>query len=671
MKASEKKIKDLFSEAKTFFAIPVYQRDYNWQEKHCKQLFEDILNAGKDIEVTSHFIGSIVYIHEGVYGIGEKEFYVIDGQQRMITITLLHIALYHKLKQIKEEYADEIYELYLVNKFSKRDIKLKLLPPEENLNILNKILEENWEALEDYQDRNIVKNYKFFKEIVSNYSNEEIGYLLAGLDKIIYVDIALEKDKDDPQKIFESLNSTGLDLSQGDLIRNYILMDLEREKQNLVYKNLWLPIESNCKISLGNEIKNYVSDFIRDYLTLKSGKIPSKPKVFEEFKEFYSVDFDIKLEDIKNFSEEYAHIIKPDTEKDKEIRTELENLKVLDQTVINTFLIGVLRDYRENKISKNETLNILKLLQSYLWRRFITEKPSNALNKIFQGMYLKILKDGRYYEILEESLLNQDFPTDDELKEALKTKNVYKDKEKLRYVFKQLENYNHNELIDFENEKITIEHIFPQKPNKSWKEKYSDDELEEMRTFKDTISNLTLTGSNSNLGNKSFLEKRDDEIHGYKNSKLYLNKYLGKLDEWNLSSMEGRFQELFESIIKIWKRPETYENKDLEKITFVIKSSNASGTGKLLDYEKFEILKGSIIIEGHKGYGNTEKRNRRLIDELLEKGLVIKNGNKYTLKENYKVSSPSAAASLILGRSANGWKEWRTFDGKLLNEFRK
>ncbi|WP_022819464.1 DUF4357 domain-containing protein [Fusobacterium russii] len=671
MKASEKKIKDLFSEAKTFFAIPVYQRDYNWQEKHCKQLFEDILNAGKDIEVTSHFIGSIVYIHEGVYGIGEKEFYVIDGQQRMITITLLHIALYHKLKQIKEEYADEIYELYLVNKFSKRDIKLKLLPPEENLNILNKILEENWEALEDYQDRNIVKNYKFFKEIVSNYSNEEIGYLLAGLDKIIYVDIALEKDKDDPQKIFESLNSTGLDLSQGDLIRNYILMDLEREKQNLVYKNLWLPIESNCKISLGNEIKNYVSDFIRDYLTLKSGKIPSKPKVFEEFKEFYSVDFDIKLEDIKNFSEEYAHIIKPDIEKDKEIRIELENLKVLDQTVINTFLIGVLRDYRENKISKNETLNILKLLQSYLWRRFITEKPSNALNKIFQGMYLKILKDGRYYEILEESLLNQDFPTDDELKEALKTKNVYKDKEKLRYVFKQLENYNHNELIDFENEKITIEHIFPQKPNKSWKEKYSDDELEEMRTFKDTISNLTLTGSNSNLGNKSFLEKRDDEIHGYKNSKLYLNKYLGKLDEWNLSSMEGRFQELFESIIKIWKRPETSENKDLEKITFVIKSSNASGTGKLLDYEKFEILKGSIIIEGHKGYGNTEKRNRRLIDELLEKGLVIKNGNKYTLKENYKVSSPSAAASLILGRSANGWKEWKTFDGKLLNEFRK
>lgn len=671
MKASEKKIKDLFSEAKTFFAIPVYQRDYNWQEKHCKQLFEDILNVGKDIDITSHFIGSIVYIHEGVYGIGEKEFYVIDGQQRMITITLLHIALYHRLKESKEEYADEIYELYLVNKFSKRDIKLKLLPPEENLNILNKILEENWEELEEYQDRNIVKNYKFFKEIISNYSNEEIEYLLAGLDKIIYVDIALEKDKDDPQRIFESLNSTGLDLSQGDLIRNYILMDLEREKQNLVYKNLWLPIENNCKISLGNEIKNYVSDFIRDYLTLKNGKIPSKPKVFEEFKEFYDKNNDEQLEDIKNFSEEYSHIIKPNTEKDKDIRKELENLKVLDQTVINTFLIGILRDYRENKIVKNEILEILKLLQSYIWRRFITEKPSNALNKIFQGMYLRISKDQKYYKSLEESLLNQDFPTDDELKEALKTKNVYKDKEKLRYVFKELENYNHNELINFENEKITIEHIFPQKPNKSWKEKYSDYELEEMKTFKDTISNLTLTGSNANLGNKSFLEKRNDDIHGYKNSKLYLNKYLGKLNEWNLSAMEGRFEELFKNIVKIWKRPESSEDKDIEKVTFVLKGAASSGTGKLLAYEKFEILKGSIIVKGNKGNENVEKRNKRIIEELIENNLVEKDGNKYILKENYKVSSPSAAASLILGRNANGWKEWKTFDGKLLNEFRK
>ena len=669
MKASEKKIKDLFSEAKTFFAIPVDQRDYNWQEKHCKQLLEDILNVGKDEKLGSHFIGSIVYIHEGVYGIGEKEFYVIDGQQRMITITLLYIALYHKLKLEEKEYADEIYELYLVNKFSKRDIKLKLLPPEENLNILNKILEEKFKELEKYQDRNIVKNYSYFKEIISHYSRDGIENLLVGLDKIIYVDIALENGKDDPQKIFESLNSTGLDLSQADLIRNYILMDLDREKQNRIYKEFWIPIECNCKISTGSEVKPYVSDFIRDYLTLKNGKIPSKPKIFEEFKKFYSSNFDEKLKEIKSFSEEYQRILKPEVEQDKELKEELRNLKILDQTIINTFLIGILRDHTESKITKEELLNILKLLQSYLWRRFITEKPSNSLNKIFQGMYQKISKDKNYYNILEENLLNQDFPTNEELKESLKTKNMYKDKEKLRYVFKKIENYKHNETIDFSNDKITIEHIFPQKPDKHWKELYSDDELSEMKIFKDTISNLTLTGSNSNLGNKVFQEKRDDIEHGYKNSKLYLNKYLGELGEWNLSSMEERFENLFENIIQIWKRPDKIT--EFEKITFVLKGPDVSGVGKLLPAENFEILKGSIIMREQKGNGKTAQRNERIIRELLNNGIIEKNGDKYIFKNNYKSSSPSAAASLILGRSANGWKEWKTYDGKLLDEYRK
>ena len=672
MKASEKKIKDLFSEAKTFFAIPVYQREYNWQEKHCKQLFEDILNVGKDIDITSHFIGSIVYIHEGVYGIGEKEFYVIDGQQRMITITLLHIALYHRLKKSKEEYADEIYELYLVNKFSKRDIKLKLLPPEENLNILNKILEENREELEDYQDRNIVKNYKFFKEIISNYSNEEIEYLLTGLDKIIYVDIALEKDKYDPQKIFESLNSTGLDLSQGDLIRNYILMDLERNEQNHIYKDYWIPIENNCKVSNGTEITSYVSDFIRDYLTLKTEKISSKPKVFEVFKNYYVDEVHEKLEDMKRYSEAYSLIIKPYLERDKDIQRELENLNSLDKTVINTFLIGIIKDYKDEILERNEFLNILILLQSYLWRRYITEKPTNALNKIFQGMYSKISKNENYYKDLEDILMTQDFPTDEELESALKLKNVYKDKEKLNYVFKKLENYNHNELIDFDNEKITIEHIFPQKPGKAWKENYSDSELEQMISFKDTISNLTLTGSNSNLSNKSFLEKRDDEVHGYRNSKLYMNKYLGKLDEWNLLSMEARFESLYEDIVKIWKRPEDKVTDDMEKITFVLKGSITSGTGRLLSNEKFEILKGtSIVLEVKSENPTTFKRNKNLIDDLLRKNLIEKLGDKYIFKENYIATSPSAAAILVLGRSANGWSEWKTYEGKLLSEYRK
>ena len=673
MKASERKITKLFSESDTVFSIPVYQRDYNWQEKQCQRLFKDILQTGKNEKVSSYFLGSIVYIHDGIYGVGEKEFHVIDGQQRMTTLTLLFLAIYFKLKgTILAKDADKIYNQYVVNPYSEKEIKLKLLPPEENLYILNKISHNKFNELEAFQDRNMLKNYLFFEKELENLSFDDMKHLSNGIEKLIYIDIALEKGKDDPQKIFESLNSTGLDLSQGDLIRNYILMDLERGEQNRIYKEIWIPIENNCKVSDGSEITSYVSDFIRDYLTLKTEKISSKPKVFETFKAYYEKENDEKLEDMKKYSEAYSYIIKPSLEKDRDIQRELDYLKSLDKTVINTFLIGVLKDYKDNILEKDELVNMLILLQSYLWRRYITEKPTNALNKIFQGMYGKISRSGNYYENLVDVLMAEDFPTDEELESALKLKNVYKDKEKLNYVFKKLENYNHNELIDFENEKITIEHIFPQKPNKAWKENYSDNELEQMISFKDTISNLTLTGSNSNLSNKAFHEKRDDEVHGYRNSKLYMNKYLGRLEEWNLLSMEARFESLYDDIIKIWKRPEDKATNDMEKITFVLKGKVTSGKGRLLSNEKFEILKGtSIVLEVKSDNPSTFRRNKNLIEDLIRKNLIEKLEDRYVFKENYIATSPSAAAILVLGRSANGWTEWKTYEGKLLSDYRK
>ena len=673
MKASERKITKLFSESDTVFSIPVYQRDYNWQEKQCQRLFKDILQTGKNEKVSSYFLGSIVYIHDGIYGVGEKEFHVIDGQQRMTTLTLLFLAIYFKLKgTILAKDADKIYNQYVVNPYSEKEIKLKLLPPEENLYILNKISHNKFNELEAFQDRNMLKNYLFFEKELEILSFDDMKHLSNGIEKLIYIDIALEKGKDDPQKIFESLNSTGLDLSQGDLIRNYILMDLERGEQNRIYKEIWIPIENNCKVSDGSEITSYVSDFIRDYLTLKTEKISSKPKVFETFKAYYEKENDEKLEDMKKYSEAYSYIIKPSLEKDRDIQRELDYLKSLDKTVINTFLIGVLKDYKDNILEKDELVNILILLQSYLWRRYITEKPTNALNKIFQGMYGKISRSGNYYENLVDVLMAEDFPTDEELESALKLKNVYKDKEKLNYVFKKLENYNHNELIDFENEKITIEHIFPQKPNKAWKENYSDNELEQMISFKDTISNLTLTGSNSNLSNKAFHEKRDDEVHGYRNSKLYMNKYLGRLEEWNLLSMEARFESLYDDIIKIWKRPEDKATNDMEKITFVLKGKITSGKGRLLSNEKFEILKGtSIVLEVKSDNPSTFRRNKNLIEDLIRKNLIEKFEDRYVFKENYIATSPSAAAILVLGRSANGWTEWKTYEGKLLSDYRK
>ena len=673
MKASERKILEFFATPNLQFTIPVYQRDYNWQIKNCETLFNDIKNLSRNRNEPSHFIGSIVYIHEGTYQIGTNTLEIIDGQQRMTTLTLLFLALYYRLKELGEEReARKVYNKYIIDEFMDRGVKyngnpinLKLIPPKENLDILIKLTKTDKEnELSDARDKNMVKNFLYFKKRIEDYKFEDIDNFLIGIEKLIYVDIALENGKDDPQRIFESLNSTGLDLSQGDLIRNYILMGLPREEQNRVYNDIWIPIENNCKISDGEKITNYVSDFIRDYLTLKNNKIPTKNMVFEEFKKYYKgVD---NLSEMKEYSGAYAIIRKPELENDKMLQKHFEYLKILDQTVINPFLIGVIKDYREEKINSEEMKEILEILQSYLWRRYITEEPSNALNKIFESLYPKVSGEEKYSKTLLDILLIQKFPTDEELKCNLKTKLVYKNKEKLRYVFERLENHSHNELIDFSNDKITIEHIFPQKPSSEWKEKYSEKELEEMMNYKDTISNLTLTGSNSNLSNKSFIEKRDDPQHGYKNSKLFLNKYLGEQDEWNTLKMEERYEILFKEIIKIWKRPKI-EKEKAEEIIFVLSGKTGSGQGKLYKNKKFEVLKGSYI---SKEFSDSIKEKfKKTINELLEKNILEEQEKAYFVKEDFE-TSPSTGASLILGRSANGWKEWKTYSGVTMNEFK-
>ena len=505
----------------------------------------------------------------------------------------------------KEEYkikAEQIYEQYLINKYSEKTIKLKLLPPEENLIIVDMILREDFKNLTDYEESNFYKNYIFDKVDKEEIKNM-VECIINGFNKLIFIEISLEKGKDEPQKIFESLNSTGLALSQADLIRNYILMGLERNIQNEVYRNYWLSIENNCKVKniQNKNIETYTSDFIRDYLTFKTGEIPSKNRVFEIFKKYYireNKELE-ELKNIKNVSYIYSLILNPSLEKNKELKEELKNLQLLGYSVINPFLIGLIKLFKEDQIKENEMLEILNLIQSYLWRRYITGIPTNSLNSIFQNLYLRIFErknlENSHIAELEKILLEKDFPTDEELKEELKIKNIYKEKERLKYIFKKIENYNHKELIDFDNENITIEHIFPQKPTDDW-ERDLGNQIEHMITFKDTISNLTLTGSNPNLSNKTFKEKRDFSNHGYKDSKLYVNKYLADLEKWDITEMEKRFEILFSDILKIWKRSEV-KNKTSENLIFFLSGNITSGSGRLReDGKKFELFKDSELM---------------------------------------------------------------------------
>ena len=698
MEAKQRQILELFGNQNTQFSIPVYQRDYNWEEKQCKTLLKDIENIHKNQSLTSHFIGSIVYLHEGVYCTGKKEFSIIDGQQRLTTITLLLIALYHRLDEFNDENKrDMIYKRYLIDEYMESKDKLKLMLPGNNFNILKKIMHKEIEFLNTIEkESNIYKNYNLF---YNNIDTIDKAYnLIQGINSLIYVDIALENGKDDPQRIFESLNSTGLDLSQADLIRNFILMDLDKETQNRIYEDYWILMEDNCKTIEKNKYVTKLSDFIRDFLTFKFGKIPVKSKVFEEFKTRYENKSKIELEQeiniIEKYSRLYGNILNPSKEQNKSIYEKMielaENedlqeihkeqnkniskhlryLKILDYKVINPFLIGIYMDYKENVISEKVFIDILELLQSYLLRRYICKEKTNELNSTFMNLYYKIDKNN-YYNSIEIYLINQKFPNDKDLKENLKINPIYKEApEKLMYIFERIENENHNEKIDFNSTNITLEHIFPQKPNNKWKDALISVEYEKMETLKHTIANITLTGSNSNLGNRSFIEKRDLKEFGYKDSKFLLNKWISEQNEWNTSKLDERLDIIFEYIINIWKKPYAEEDIiNIDDIIFYCKGKRGNARGIKLDKNnKFKVFKDSKASK--ELFNRAEKENPKIVSDLLEQKVIIEESETYLFVKDYVFNSPSEASRFILGTSSNGWIDWKTSEGKPLNEFK-
>ncbi len=341
MKANETKVEDFLSSNKTPFVIPVYQRNYDWSIGQCRQLLDDILEVGANKKMNAHFIGSIVYVHDDVYTASRiKELTVIDGQQRVTTLTLVYLVLYRLAKELKDEgLVNEISETYLINKFAPEEEKLKLRPTENNDKALKYLL--RGDVNEEYSDfSKLIDNFNYFKGRITE---ENYQVVLSGLSKLMFVEISLDREKDDPQRIFESLNSTGLELSQADLIRNYILMGLKRRDQNKIYQNFWEIIEKLAKDETLNMSR--VSDFIRDYLTLENKNIPNKNKVYVEFKSKYPTstieELEAKLLGIKALCKHYNKLINPKNEPDKEIRLQLEYINRLEINVAYPFLMKV------------------------------------------------------------------------------------------------------------------------------------------------------------------------------------------------------------------------------------------------------------------------------------------------------------------------------------------
>ncbi len=561
MKANETKVEDFLSSNKTQFVIPVYQRNYDWSPSHCKQLLDDIFEVGVSSEMNAHFIGSIVYVHDDDYITSRiKELTIIDGQQRLTTLTLIYLAIYSLAIELKDdELVSEISETYLINKFAREEEKLKLRPTDNNDRALKYLLRSD--QTEEYNDYSkITDNFDYFKGRINE---ENYKTVLAGLSKLMFVEVSLDREKDNPQRIFESLNSTGLTLSPADLIRNYILIGLNRRDQNLIYQNYWEVIEKLAKDETSNLSR--VSDFIRDYLTLENNKIPNKGKVYLEFKSKYPTSSIAQLEDvllkIKSLVKYYNKLINPQNEPDKDIRIQLEYINRLEINVAYPFLMKVYEDYANSIIDKPTFVSILDLVQSFTWRRFIVGFGTEGRNKIFMTLYDKVEKENYLYSV-QKALLkligNSRFPRDTETINALKEKDVYNIKAKNRtYLLERLENFQNKEpvVID-DNSDITIEHIFPQNPDPKWKTEIGAEDHKFIKeNYLNTVGNLTLSGNNGKLSNKTFSFKRDLENAGYKDSRLWLNKYLASLEKWDKAEIEKRSDLIAKRFLKVWQIP--------------------------------------------------------------------------------------------------------------------
>jgi uncharacterized protein with ParB-like and HNH nuclease domain len=589
MIANSSKIQEFLSQPKTQFIIPVYQRNYDWTVGQCKQLLDDILSIGSNNNGV-HFIGSIVYIHDNIYTSANiKELVIIDGQQRLTTIMLIYVVLYRLAKQNKNDTLfEEINETYLINKFVSNTEKLKLRPTEDNDKAFRFLL--NSEPASEYSEfSNIIENFEYISGRINQENHE---FILKGLSKLIFVEISLERDKDDPQRIFESLNSTGLELSQADLTRNYILMGLKHEDQQRLYNTYRDFIEKNARTSSSNESR--VSDFIRDYLTLECKKIPNKNKVYVEFKTKYPLhsldDLDKILSKMKQLVKHYNKLINPEFEPDSDIKEEIKFVNRLESVVAYPFLLQIYDDYTNNIIDKPVFIEILNFIQSFIWRRFITGLPTNALNKIFMNLYEKVDRKNYLYSI-EISLMQrtgaQRFPNNEEVIDALHFKDLYNvNSRNIYYLLEKLENFDNNEKVIIQgNSDITIEHIFPQNPDiLSWKNDLNKEEYEDIREkYLHTISNLTLSGNNGKLGNKSFQDKKNLKNYGYKDSRLWLNKYLASIDSWNIKELEQRFNVIKDRFLKIWKYPEIqFETISSEGEINIFQAEDP--TGKTFDY---------------------------------------------------------------------------------------
>lgn len=560
LKAGEATLQKLLNTSRQFI-VPIFQRNFSWEKKQFQQLWEDIRRAGRFTKEQTHFIGSIVYIDMGTPAGRPQQLMLIDGQQRLTSLSLLICALRRYVSENKITAGlinkRKLNNQFLFNADETENDRYKLLLGTQDRETYIKLLEQTEFTLTVPSVR-IMECYDYFYRQIEKYgSNLDEIYL--GILHLSLVAIALDKDKDNPQLIFESMNSTGKDLSQSDLLRNYLLMDLTAKEQSRLYTTYWKPMEEAFGQYAYLEKFDY---FIRDFLTVKynGGRICKVNDVYEQFKRYYieqNLTKESILKEIFIYARYYA-AIELNQETDNELCVYWKQIRMIDCHVAYPFFLQLYHDYKCSILAKKDFILIIKTTISYIVRRTICEMPTNSLNKTFAVFYNKINKSDYVNSVLKEYILKtayRAFPTDYEVREKLQTKDIYHFRLK-NYLLEMLENHYHKEPIDIIRDNYTVEHVMPQSPelNDDWQKMLGGNWREIQKVYLHTLGNLTLTGYNSEMGSKSFTEKLNGE-NGFKRSHLKLNQFIAACEIWNKQTIRRRTNLLTDLILKIWPYP--------------------------------------------------------------------------------------------------------------------
>ncbi len=526
-------------------------------------------------------------------------------------------------------------ESYLINSDKDGDNKFRLILSESDKDTLLSLIDENRRKPSE-PSLKIMENFKLFEEWIRK-NTDKLETIFKGLDKLMVVEISLERGKDNPQFIFESMNSTGKDLTQTDLIRNYILMGLEPEKQKIFYKKYWRAMEEDFK-----QNETLFNQFVRHYLTIKTRDIPNINKVYEAFKRYQQergIETEALLQDLQKYCGFFCQIVFK-KEDDKDLNKALGFLVDLERDVIYPLLLELYSDYSDGVLSKADFIPIIYLTESYICRRAVCGLGTNSLNKVFPSFTKKINKD-QYCESIKAHFLSLEkttgkFPKDSEFRDSFITIDFYNLKEK-KYFFERLENFNPTKE-PVNTKECTIEHIMPQTLTKEWKRDLGGNFQAIHDKYLHTIGNLTLTGYNKEYSNKSFQEKRDME-KGFKQSPLKLNQSLKDDSEsvFGEKEIEKRANDLADWALKIWTYPkleaealEEYKPKKekREKRAYDLSSYKFSPYSR----ELFDILRKGIKALDERV---TEKFNQEYISYMFDKNFVdivlLRNGLKLYL----------------------------------------